>query len=572
MTSRIQRLDPTTASRIAAGEVIERPASVVKELIDNALDAGSTRIDIDLVNGGRRLIQVTDNGGGMNAEEAVLALQRFTTSKIRHINDLDRLTTLGFRGEALPSIAAVAEVEISTRPADQPEGVLVRSHASGVPQVSPIGCPSGTRVRVQRLFSHVPVRLRALKSVAREVQLVQELVAHYALAHAQVTWHVQHDGRRLLFAPASADLRQPLTVIFGQELGAQMLPVSWQSLDLLIHGAVSPPTLHRATRQRQYYWVNGRPVRSPLVSAAVEKAYGTLLPPGRHPVVALGIMLSPTLLDVNVHPRKTEIKFLHERAIFAAVQEAVEMVVQRLVPAPLPWEEDTHTDAWAAMPVPALRIGEAPMPYDLGPVEPDMAALRPLGQVGNTFIVASGPQGLLVLDQHAAHESVLYEQLVTAEPSSLELAEVFSLHLSGGQSHAVTRLQPILATLGFALEPFGRDTLLVRAVPAVLHALLRPGNLLEACQEAAQRFTPQSSPDEWREHLAAALACRTAIRAGDTLSPAQMATLVDAITQHYLAYTCPHGRPTHVMLSLAELERRFLRLTPPPSGRGLNEG
>ncbi len=518
MTSRIQRLDPTTASRIAAGEVIERPTSVVKELIDNALDAGCTRIDLDLGNGGRRLIQVTDNGGGMSAEEAVLALQRFTTSKIRHINDLDRLTTLGFRGEALPSIAAVAEVELITRPADQPEGVLVRSHASGASQVSPIGCPVGTRVRVQRLFSHVPVRLRALKSVAREVQLVQELVAHYALAHPQVTWHVQHDGRRLLFAPASADLRQRLTVIFGQELAAQMLPVSWQSLDLIIHGAVSPPTLHRATRQRQYYWVNGRPVRSPLVSAALEKAYGTLLPPGRHPVAALGITLSPTFLDVNVHPRKTEIKFLHERAIFAGVQEAVEMVVQRLAPATLPWEEDASTAAWEAMLVPALRIGDAPVPYDLGPVEPDMAALRPLGQVGNTFIVASGPQGLLVLDQHAAHESVLYEQLMTAEPSNLELS----------------------------------------------------GNLLEACQEAAQRATPQSSPDEWCEHLAAALACRTAIRAGDPLSPAQMATLVDAVTQHHLAYACPHGRPTHVTLSLAELERRFLRL--PPSGRGLSGG
>jgi DNA mismatch repair protein MutL len=319
------------------------------------------------------------------------------------------------------------------------------------------------------------------------------------------------------------------------------------------------------------------------VSAAVEKAYGALLPPGRHPVVALGITLSPTFLDVNVHPRKTEIKFLHERAIFAAVQEAVEMVVQRLAPATLPWDEraspwadtvapEALTDAWAAMPVPALRIGEAPVPYDLGPVEPDMAALRPLGQVGNTFIVASGPQGLLVLDQHAAHESVLYEQLMSAEPSSLELAEAFSVHLSGGQAHVVTRLQPVLTMLGFELEPFGRDTVLVRAVPAVLHALLRPGNFLEACQEATQRTTLQSSPDEWREHLAAALACRTAIRAGDPLSPAQMAALVDAVTQHHLAYACPHGRPTHVTLSLAELERRFLRVTPPPSGRGLSAG
>src|SRR6266545_4891055 len=385
MTSRIQPLDPTTAGRIAAGEVIERPTSVIKELIDNALDAGSTRIDIELVNGGRRLIQVTDNGCGMHAEEATLALQRFTTSKIRHIDDLQTLTTLGFRGEALPSIAAVADVEMVTRPADQPEGVLVQHHASGAPQVHPIGCPPGTRVRVQRLFSHVPVRLRALKSVAREVQLMQELVAHYALAHPQVTFHMQHEGRRLLFAPASPDLRQR-------------------------------------------YWVNGRPVRSPLVSAALERAYGALLPPGRHPLTALGITVSPTVLDVNIHPRKTEIKFLHERAIFAAVQEAVEMVMQGLAPAPLPWEEDAGPEAWQALSVPVLHVGEADVPYDVRAAAPVVATLHPLGQIGNTFIVASSTQGLIVLDQHAAHESLLYVHLMSVEHGSLELEESLILH------------------------------------------------------------------------------------------------------------------------------------------------
>jgi len=239
------------------------------------------------------------------------------------------------------------------------------------------------------------------------------------------------------------------------------------------------------------------------------------------------------------------------------------MVVQGLPPAALPWEEDANTAAWEAMPVPALRVGESPVPYDMGSIAPAGSALRPLGQVGNTFIVASGPQGLLVLDQHAAHESLLYEQLMAAEPTSLELEAAFVLPLSPSQHADVTRLQPVLAALGFHLEPFGRDTMLVRAVPTVLHTLLRPGNLLEAFQEAMQRSTPQSSPDEWREHLAAALACRTAIRAGDPLSPAQMAMLVEAVTQQRLAYACPHGRPTHVTLSQAELERRFLRLPLP---------
>ena len=347
-----------------------------------------------------------------------------------------------------------------------------------------------------------------------------------------------------------------------------MLPVSWQSLDLGIQGAVSPPSIHRATRQRQYCWVNGRPVRSPLVSAALERAYGALLPPGRHPVAALGITLSPTLLDVNIHPRKTEIKFLHERAIFAGVQEAVEMVVQRLAPATLPWEEAADTAAWQAITVPALHVGEAEAPYDLRSVAPEGAAVQPLTQIGNTFIVAAGAQGLIVLDQHAAHESLLYESLMTAEPTSVELAEGFVLHLSVSQYNYVQRLQASLAALGFQLEPFGKETVLVRAVPTILHTLLRLGNLLEAFQEAMQRSTSQSSPEEEREHLAAALACRTAIRAGDPLSTAQMASLVEAVTHQRLAYACPHGRPTHVTLSLAELERRFLRLTPSPTGKG----
>jgi DNA mismatch repair protein MutL len=400
---------------------------------------------------------------------------------------------------------------------------------------------------------------------------MQELVAHYALAHPQVTLHMQHEGRRLLFAPATTDLRQRLAVIFSQDLAAQMLPVSWQSLDLSIQGAVSPPLINRATRQRQYYWVNSRPVRSPLVSAALERAYGALLPPGRHPIAALGITLSPTLLDVNIHPRKTEIKFLHERAIFAGVQEAVEMVVQHLAPASLPWEEATDTAAWQAITVPALHVGEAEAPYDLRSAVPAGAAVQPLTQIGNTFIVAVGAQGLMVLDQHAAHESLLYESLMTAEPTSVELAEGFVLHLSVSQYNYVQRLQASLAALGFQLEPFGKETVLVRTVPTILHTLLRLGNLVEAFQEAMQRSTTRSSPEEEREHLAAALACRTAIRAGDPLSTAQMASLVEAVTHQRLAYACPHGRPTHVTLSLAELERRFLRFTPSPTERGQGE-
>lgn len=567
MTSRVQRLDPATASRIAAGEVIERPSSVVKELIDNALDAASTRIDIELLNGGRRLIQVSDNGCGMSPDEAALAPQRFTTSKLRHIEDLSRLTTLGFRGEALPSMVAMAEVEIVTRSADQQEGVVVQSGAERDPSVRPVGCPIGTCVRVRHLFAHTPVRLNALKSIAREVQQVHDVVVHYALAHPQVTFYMQHDGRRLLFAPSGMDLMQRLPVRFDREVTAHMLPVHWQSLDLSVYGAVSAPAVNRATRQRQYFWVNGRPIRSGLIAAALGRTYGALLPPGRHPLAALGIAVPAQFVDVNVHPRKSEITFLHERAVFVAVQEAVETVLQRLETHDHHWEEE-GTHVWQAWPGSAPTMGEAEMPYGARePVSP-RGTLQSLGQVGNTFIVATGPEGLVLLDQHAAHESLLYAQLMAADAPNVELREPFLLHLPPSQQRWLNVLQPGLAALLLEVESFGKDAALVRSVPSALADILRPGSFLEAMHEAVRRITPRTPPDEVREHLGAALACRTAIRAGDKLREEQIVTLVEAASQQRLAYTCPHGRPTYVALSLSDLERRFMRLFPLDTSTG----
>ena len=568
MSPRVQRLDAVTAGHIAAGEVIERPASVVKELLENALDAGSTRIDIELHNGGRRLIQVTDNGCGMPPDDAMLALQRFTTSKIRCLADLRTLSTLGFRGEALPSVAAVARVDIYTRVAEQPEGVLVSGGAEAPATVQPVGCPVGTRVVVQRLFVNTPVRLHGLKSVAREVQQIQELVAHYALAYPHVTVQLRHDGRRVLFAPACADLWQRLPLVLGRELAAQMLPVHWHNVDLHIQGAVSVPAVNRATRQRQYFWVNGRPIRSGLLSVAVARAYGGLLPPGRHPVIVLGLTLPAEFLDVNVHPRKTEIHFLQERAIFAGVQEAVEQVMQQYPLAEGVWQEGGDFSEWSTSAPVLSGVGEGATPYAPLPPTAGPLLIQALGQVGNTFVIARGPQGLLVLDQHAAHESLLYDRLMAAEEPVVELPEAFVVHLTSQQQQWFTVVQPVLTAVQFHLEPFGKTALLVHAVPAALQDLVRPGTLLDALQEARQRLTLQASPDEVREQLCAALACRSAWRAGDALSEAQLAELVTAISQQRLAYTCPHGRPTHVTLSLGELERRFLRLFPLDTSAG----
>jgi DNA mismatch repair protein MutL len=559
MTPRVQRLDALTAGRIAAGEVIERPASVIKELVENALDANSTRIDIELQNGGRRLIQVTDNGCGMLPDDAVLALQRFTTSKIRRLTDLRTLSTLGFRGEALPSVAAVAAVDIYTRVANHPEGVWVSHRPEAEPRIQPIGCPVGTRVVVQQLFVNTPVRLHALKSIAREVQQVQEFVVYYALAYPQVTFHLRHDDRRVLFAPACADLWQRVPIVLGRDLAAQMLPVDWHSVDLHIQGAVSHPVVNRATRQRQYVWVNGRPIRSGLLSVAAERGYGGLLPPGRHPILALGLRLPAEFIDVNVHPRKTEIHFLQERAIFAGVQEAVERAIQQYPLAEMPWQEGDALPPWAALAPGQGVVGEDTAPYVSPAPTTEPLLLQALGQVGNTFVIARGPQGLLVLDQHAAHERLLYDRLLAAAEPSVELREAFVVHLSTPQQQWFSVVHPLLTALRFHLELFGKGAVIVQALPAVLAGLLGPAIWLEALQEARQRLTPQASLDEIREQLCAAFACRSAWRAGDALNEAQQTELVHAMSEQRLAYTCPHGRPTHVTLSLSELERRFLR-------------
>jgi DNA mismatch repair protein MutL len=557
---RVRRLDPEVAGRIAAGEVIEHPASVVKELIENALDAGAGRIDIDIQNGGRRLIQVTDNGTGMLPEDAMLALQRFTTSKLEHLDDLRMLTTLGFRGEALASMAAVADVAIYTRTAEQQAGVLVRSRGGEEPYVEPVGCPVGTRVCVHHLFTYAPVRLRALKSISREVQRLQEVVSVYALAYPGVTWHLRHDGRRLLFAPSCASLVQRLPLVLGRELAAQMMPVLRHSADLRIDGAIGLPGVSRATRQRQYFWVNGRPIRSGLLGTAVERAYGGLLQPGRHAVVAFGLEVAPEVLDVNVHPRKTEVAFLHQRAVFVAVQEAVEMALQRLPAAGEDWQEGFEPGDWDDSVFPPPAIQEPRQVYGTAPGR--MATVHALGQMAQTYVVAHAPQGLVLIDQHAAHEALLYERLVASDDPGVELAEACVLHLRPDELQWIDAIGPALASLGLRLEPFGREARMLRHVPAVLHDRLDAAVCLEALQEARRRIRPHMSPEEVGEQLGAALACRTAWRAGDALTAEQIDRLVGALAAQHLAFTCPHGRPTYVILTLSELERRFLRLFP----------
>jgi DNA mismatch repair protein MutL len=291
------------------------------------------------------------------------------------------------------------------------------------------------------------------------------------------------------------------------------------------------------------------------------------LPPGRHPLVALGLTVPPQFLDVNVHPRKQEVSFVHERAVFAAVQEAVDLALQHVDVDPLPWETEPAED-WPDWPLPGSTSAESGIPYGGTPPETSGQLWRPMGQVGNTFVVAGGSEGLILFDQHAAHESLLYTRLITIADAAQELADPFILTLPAEQRRWLAAMQPILSEMGIQLESFGQDMFIVRSVPEPLAKPLQAGTFLDALSEARQRLRPQSSPEEVRDQLGAAFACRSAIRAGDALRDDQIQTLIDAIGQHRMPYTCPHGRPTYVMLSLSDLERRFLRLFPLDTSAG----
>ena len=338
-----------------------------------------------------------------------------------------------------------------------------------------------------------------------------------------------------------------------------MRPVQWQSVDMQVFGAISTPDINRATRQRQFFWVNGRPVRSTLISAALGRAYGARLPAGRYPLAALGVTLPTRFVDVNVHPRKQEVTFVHERAIFAAVQEAVDTTLQHMESMGMDWHDESP-EIWPGWSATDVIMAEPGAPY--GDAESSPSAWRSMGQIGNTYVAANGPEGLLLLDQHATHESILYAALMRADQSPFELPEPLVLTLTAEQERWLQAIEPTLTAVGFETEPFGRSTILVRSVPGILADMMRAPQLLEALQEARQRLTAQASPEVVQEQLCAALSCRTAIRAGDALPDEQAARLVDAVGRRQVPYTCPHGRPTYVALSMADLERRFLRFFP----------
>jgi DNA mismatch repair protein MutL len=592
----IRILPPEVAGKIAAGEVVERPAAVVKELVENSIDAGAIDIQIEIRDGGRRLIRVADNGSGIPSEEAPLAFARHATSKLADVEDLNRITTLGFRGEALASIAAVSQVTILTRPRTQTVGRFLQVDGGKITRQEGRGCPAGTVITVEHLFRNVPARLKFLRQPQTEAGHIHTVVAHYALSYPDIRFNLIADGRQAFQSTGNGKLYDVLIAVYGLQVAEQMLEVKDsegpkgdetetladpQSSSRSVLGYISTPALHRANRSYITFFANRRWIQDRSLAHAVAQAYHTLLPVGRHPVAVILLEMDPADIDVNVHPTKREVKFRDGRKVFSAVQRAVRRTlvegapVPSLTHRPLTWpapdwerrqsllsaEGDDITDAQLALEL--YRAGDTSGPGDeplsVGPVR--LPLLRVVGQVGQTYIVAEGPQGMYLIDQHAAHERVLYEQIAARQVqqaiASQTLLEPLHLDLDPMLGGIMAEHLSALNDVGFVLEPFGGTSYLVRAVPSILvvpdvrAALV---DILELLRQGDDLLAAQTE-----ERVIAAVCKRAAIKAGQILSKEEMQQLVRQLEQSASPRTCPHGRPTVLHFSVEQLEREFGR-------------
>ena len=568
----IKVLDPKIVSRIAAGEVVERPASVVKELVENSLDAGSSQISIEVRGGGVSLIRVMDNGVGIPAEEVELAFDRYATSKIEGIEDLESISSLGFRGEALPSIAAVAQVDIVTCAPGNSSGTYLSLKEGKAANRGSQGRSQGTTVTVRNLLRNVPARLKFLKSPTTENSHIANVVSQYALAFPEVKFALSIDGRVTLRTPGNGQLIDSVIEVYGLEIAQNMLEINkdegWESGAAIsspqITGMVGSPAVSRSNRNYLSFFVNRRWISSRLLAWAVEEAYHGLLMQGKHPVAIINISLPAKEVDVNIHPTKAEVKFQNERIVFSAIQKAVRRALIGLAPVPKIEEVATTykepSKLRQVLWMPPESSGSTAIPLPVAPQTPaiSLPVLRVLGQLLSSYIIAEGPDGLYLIDQHAAHERILFEK-IKQQKSHQEievqgLLEPVTLEVNPKQDEVLKSHYENLTEFGFSIEPFGDRTYLVRAVPAMLNKADWVGAVMELLDSPFG-----GDKGDWTEKVAISLACHSAVRAGQTLTDDEMRELIRQLEQVAVPHTCPHGRPTMIRLSSGQLEREFGR-------------
>lgn len=632
--TKIALLDEFTANQIAAGEVVERPVSVVKELVENSLDADATKIIIELQQGGLSSIKVVDNGSGMTAEDAELCFQRHATSKIRMADDLNKILTLGFRGEAMPSIASVAKVTLITRTDQDLAGTRIQIEAGAIQENTPIGCPVGTTVEVKDLFYNTPARRKFLKSATTETGHVSDLISRLAMARPDVRFELRSGNKLLFQSPGNGVIRDTAAVILGSDNVKSMLEIDYQGELIQLRGLVSKPVLTRASRQYQNIFINGRYIRSALISLVLQQAYQTLIPQGRFPIAILHLTIDPTQVDVNVHPTKMEVRIAREQEIQRELLDAIGREIN---------SSSAITGLWEFLP--GKQVSEPKSEIEVAPSSPKNAKgnnqnhsglvepaqskpenrdngldtfnkrdqlkfsmssyqeqrsndsselipsrdnqvrtqdrstrqileqtgfyepqryfpdLAPLGHFPPTYVLASGEEGLYVIDQHAAHERVLYEKYLNQLKQNVQsqmLLHPFTLEIPHHEAQLIIRFIVEFSEIGYILEHFGGDTFIIRGVPSIAQDEPREIflDLLARIQESRSSHLERNLVID---QLAAAMSCRDAVKAGKHFGHPEIKALLEGLAHCKQPYTCPHGRPTLIQISQEELKKRFKR-------------
>ena len=577
----IRVLSPRIASKIAAGEVTERPMSVVKELVENSLDAGATRISVEIRGGGIEYIRVTDNGIGITEDEIAVAFERFATSKLASDEDLESVGTFGFRGEALPSIAAVSRVTMVSRAKGEDSAIQVDLDAGKLVRRQRVGAAPGTSVTVRGLFHNLPARRKFLRSANSEATRVQSAVGRFALARPDVGIGLTVQDKSQFVTNGAGSLRESMAAIYSVDVAEAMLDIGTtarQGGPIRVGGLIGRPSLARSNRNHVTIFINGRWVQNRSLTYALHEAYRGFLMERRYPIAVVSIDIPYEEVDVNVHPSKTEVRIKDEGRVFAALQRAVRetlidnLPVQELSsrqtppnagiapsnvrsywPIPLPQDEAAHDGAWEGAQLQAEPSQQPLIPHRALP------ALRVVGQIKATYIAAEGPDGMYLIDQHAAHERVLFETIKdaarTGSPSIQGLMEPATVDLTPEQIEIVEAHRSSVNGLGFELEEFGGTTFILRGVPALLVSEDPPGALRDVLDLMAEGGGYES----WEERAAYSLACHGAIRAGKVMTNRETEELVRQLEQCSQPHTCPHGRPTMIHLSEARLEEEFGR-------------
>ena len=585
-------LDDNTINKIAAGEVVERPASVIKELVENAIDAKADRIEVEIMAGGTSFMRVSDNGIGMSREDAEKAILRHATSKIVQVDDLQAIATLGFRGEALPSIASVSRFNLQTRQAGAELGTEIKITGGKTTEIGVAGCNLGTTIRVEDLFFNTPARKKFLKTNNTESGRINEFIIKLAISHPEIAFKLINNNKSSLATPGRGDLKETLQSLYGASVGQSLLPLEFEDEDIKLWGFVSKPSAIRSSRSWQTFIVNGRIIASRAIAKAIDNAYHALIPKSGYPLIALNIEVPQHTIDVNVHPQKTEMKFEDESRIFKAVYKAVLDAVRPKGQVgqlgQLAAQAD-HVQQHVEKGLQELNFGQPVMNFPLREEKPAMtwqegttalaqdksvksvqsvvdeeeklptAGMIPIGQVDDSYIIAQDGDSLYIVDQHAAHERVLFDRFsAQAEhiPSQQLLVHLI-LDFSTHESQIIEENLELLAGLGFGLEPSGPNQFRLMEVPADVPSSQAEEFIREVLASMEELHRPTAA--ELRQAVLATTACKAAIKAGFKLNYRQMEILLQELNDTAMPYTCPHGRPTIIKFSSDELAKMFKR-------------